>query len=87
MTLSFLKILILDIGISLGDTVTDMLQGFSLIIDDGSLSFRISTMRYGIAIILASWLPVMIATKQDCPGVAVENLGNWFISSCFNFSL
>ena len=61
MTLSFLKILILDIGISLGDTVTDMLQGFSLIIDDGSLSFRISTMRYGIAIILASWLPVMIA--------------------------
>ena len=61
MTLSFLKILILDIGISLGDTVTDMIQGFSLIIDDGSLSFRISTMRYGIAIILASWLPVMIA--------------------------
>ena len=40
-----------------------------------------------VTIIVASWLPVMIATKQDCPGVAVENLGNWFISSCFNFPL
>ena len=52
MTLSFLKRLIFDIGISLGDTATDMLQGFSLI------------MKYGIAIILASWLPVMIATTH-----------------------
>ena len=31
--LAFLKILLLDIGISLGDTVTDLLQGFNLILD------------------------------------------------------
>ena len=62
MTLSFLKILIFDIGVSLGDTATDLLQGFSLIIDDSHFTLRPSTMKYGIAIILASWLPVMIAT-------------------------
>ena len=62
MTLSFLKILLLDIGISLGDTTTDILQGFSLMIDDSNFTFRVSTMKYGIAIIVACWLPVMIAT-------------------------
>ena len=37
--LSFLKILLVDIGISLGDTVTDFLQGINLILDfnDGTL--------------------------------------------------
>ena len=62
MTLSFLKILIFDIGIPLADTATDFLQGFSLIIDDSHFTLRKSTMKYGIAIICASWLPVMIAT-------------------------
>ena len=39
----------------------DLLQGFSLIIDDLNYTLRKSTMKYGIAIIFASWLPVMIA--------------------------
>ena len=70
MTLSFLKILIFDIGLPLGDTATDMLQWFSFIIDYSTFTLRRSTMKYGIAIILASWLPVMIATTHlGVPGL------------------
>ena len=31
--LSFLKIILVDVGISLGDTLTDFLQGVNLIVD------------------------------------------------------
>ena len=44
--LSFLKIVFLDIGISLGDVVTDLLQGISLIFEsDWSLA---ATGPYGV---------------------------------------
>jgi len=59
--LAFLKILLVDIGISLGDTVTDFLQGFNLIIDFSDGTLRPNSMNYGIAIILASWLPMVVA--------------------------
>merc|ERR550517_2135173 len=59
--LAFLKILLLDIGISLGDTVTDFLQGFNLILDFPTSTVRWSSLPYGLAILLASWLPLPIA--------------------------
>ena len=59
--LAFLKILLLDIGISLGDTVTDLLQGFNLILDFPTSTVRWSSLPYGLAILLASWLPLPIA--------------------------
>ena len=59
--LAFLKILLVDIGISLGDTVTDFLQGFSLILDLSSpASLHWPTLPYGLALLLASWLPLPI---------------------------
>ena len=59
--LAFLKILLLDIGISLGDSVTDFLQGFNLILDFSTASVRWSSLPYGLAILLAAWLPLPIA--------------------------
>ena len=58
--LSFLKILLVDIGISLGDTVTDFLQGINLIMDFDDGTLRMSSMSYGVGIILVSWLPMVV---------------------------
>ena len=58
--LAFLKILLVDIGISLGDSITDFLQGFNLILDFSGRSIRWATLPYGLAILLASWLPLPI---------------------------
>ena len=58
--LSFLKILLVDIGISLGDTVTDFLQGINLILDFSDGTLRVSTVSYGVGIILVSWLPLLL---------------------------
>ena len=53
--LMFLKIILLDIGISLGDVVTDILQGLSLIFDE---NWKISpTGDYGMIVLLTCWLP------------------------------
>ena len=59
--LSFIKILLFDIGISLGDSVTDFLQAFSLIFDETDDSFQIATFKYGVYLPLARLLPTIIA--------------------------
>ena len=56
--LMFLKILIVDIGISAGDAITDILQGLNLIFDN---SWNISsTAVYGVAVLVTSWLPSLV---------------------------
>jgi len=56
--LMFLKILIVDIGISAGDAITDILQGLNLIFDH---SWNISsTAVYGVAVLVTSWLPSLV---------------------------
>ena len=45
-----------------GDTVTDFLQGFNLILDFSDGSLRHSSLSYGLAIILTSWLPLLVVS-------------------------
>ena len=53
-SLMFLKIIIIDIGISAGDAITDILQGLNLLFDSSwSIS---STAGYGVAVLVTSWL-------------------------------
>lgn len=53
--LTFLKIIFLDIGISLGNVGTDMAQGLSMILQpDWSLA---PTAHYGMIVLLICWLP------------------------------
>ena len=59
--LAFLKILLVDIGISLGDTATDFLQGFNLILDFPTSNVRWRSAPYGVAILCGSWLPLPFA--------------------------
>ena len=59
--LSFIKILLFDIGISLGDSVTDFLQAFSLIFDETDDSFQTATFKYGLYLLFASMFPTIIA--------------------------
>ena len=57
--LMFLKILVLDIGISLGDVATDILQGLSLIFND---TWGVSdTCSFGIIVLMTCWLPGPVA--------------------------
>ena len=57
-SLMFLKIIIIDIGISAGDAITDILQGLNLLFDS---SWNISsTAGYGIAVLVTSWLPPLV---------------------------
>ena len=57
-SLMFLKIIIIDIGISAGDAITDILQGVNLLFDS---SWNISsTAGYGIAVLVTSWLPSLV---------------------------
>ena len=57
--LVFLKIIFVDIGVSLGDVVTDFFQGTNLIFGK---NWRIqwTTAHYGIIILLVSWLPSVV---------------------------
>ena len=58
-----LKILFWDIGSSLGDTVTDFLQGIYLIYDwfaEGWV-LREDTQYYGIIVLLINWVPGIVA--------------------------
>ena len=59
--LSFLKVIVVDIGISLGDMLTDFLQGVNLILDFSDWTLRLNSLSYGAAIILVSWLPMVLA--------------------------
>ena len=62
--LAFLKIFVIDIGLSLGDVVTDMVQGLSLIYEaDWSLS---TTTNYGILVLATCWLPGPLVLLHLC---------------------
>ena len=62
--LTFLKILFLDIGISLGDVVTDLLQGLSLIFEpDWGLA---PSAPYGALVLLTCWLPGPVTLLHLC---------------------
>ena len=58
-----LKILFWDIGTSLGDTVTDFLQGIYLIYDwfRPGWVIREDTQYYGIIVLLINWIPGIVA--------------------------
>ena len=58
--LAFLKILLLDIFISVGDIVTDILQSVSLIWSS-DWSLQHSTLAYGVAVLVFMWLPGIVA--------------------------
>ena len=58
--LVFLKILLVDIGISLGDVVTDFLQGISLVFDS-DWNIQWNTYHYGVAILVVMWIPAIVA--------------------------
>ena len=79
--LAFLKILIVDIGISLGDTVTDGLQSANLMLDLSTGGVRWNSAGYGLGLLLAAWLPLPVAalhlaTAPDLP----------LASRCFSLS-
>ena len=62
--LTFLKIILVDIGISLGDVVTDFVQGLSLIFEsDWSLA---PTANYGILVISTCWIPGPLTLLHLC---------------------
>ena len=62
--LAFLKIIFLDIGISLGDVVTDLVQGLSLIFEgDWGLA---PTAHYGAMVVLTCWLPGPLTLLHLC---------------------
>ena len=62
--LTFLKIILADIGISLGDVVTDFVQGLSLIFEsDWSLA---PTANYGILVISTCWIPGPLTLLHLC---------------------
>ena len=56
--LYFLKILFIDIGISLGDVVTDLAQGINLIFDH-NWNIQWSTFHYGLTVLVLVWLPLV----------------------------
>ena len=60
MKLTFLKILLLDIFISAGDIVTDILQSVNLIWSS-DWSLQHSTLVYGVAVLVFMWLPGIVA--------------------------
>ena len=62
--LAFLKIILIDIGISLGDVVTDVVQGMSLIFE---ANWGIaSTSNYGVLVLLTCWLPGPLTLLHLC---------------------
>ena len=71
--LFFLKILLIDIGISVGDMITDLLQGLSLVFDsDWNLQW--STYHYGIAVLSIMWLPGLVVLLHQASGEATFRL-------------
>ena len=74
--LAFLKIVLIDIGISLGDVVTDFVQGLSLVFDaDWSIA---PTAHYGLLVLVTCWLPGPLTLLHLClhhRGLAWSPLG------------
>ena len=56
--LNFLYILFIDIGISLGDVLTDLAQGINLVLDR-NWNIQWTTFSYGLVVIGIVWLPVI----------------------------
>ena len=75
MKLTFLKILLLDIFISVGDIVTDILQSVNLIWSS-DWSLQHSTLVYGVAVLVFMWLPGIVAVLHFVTHTQVfHNLG------------
>ena len=60
-----LKIIFVDIWFSLGDAITDFLQGLYLMFDfyDG-FSVKNDTWGYGLVVIVACWVPGVVAVMH-----------------------
>ena len=55
-----LKILFFDIGVSLGDVVTDLLQGFFLIFNFADGKVKCDTIWPGIVVLIICWFPTNV---------------------------
>ena len=88
--LLFLKILLVDIGISLGDVLTDLLQGLSLLFD-AEWNIQWSTYHYGLAVLGVLWIPGLAVLSYQASGAANYKiltkerhwLGNFFVGLLF----
>ena len=67
--LVFLKILLVDIGISVGDVTTDLLQGLSLVFD-AEWNVQWSTYHYGVGVLSIMWLPGLVVLMHQASGEA-----------------
>ena len=57
-----LKIIFVDIWTSLGDAITDFLQGLYLMFDFyNGFAWKADTASYGIIVLLACWVPGIVA--------------------------
>merc|ERR1711970_51142 len=57
-----LKIIFVDIWTSLGDAITDFLQGFYLMFDfNDKFAWKGDTYHYGIIVLIACWVPGIVA--------------------------
>ena len=57
-----LKIIFVDIWTSLGDALTDFLQGFYLMFDfNNHFEWKEDTYHYGIIVLIACWVPGIVA--------------------------
>ena len=71
--LLFLKILLVDIGISVGDFVTDFLQGLNLVFD-AEWNVQWSTYHYGLGILAVMWIPGLVVLLHQTSGEAAHRL-------------
>ena len=71
--LLFLKILLVDIGISVGDVVTDLLQGLNLVFD-GDWNLQWSTYHYGLLVLGVMWIPGLVVLLHQATGKATHKL-------------
>ena len=58
-----LKVLMVDLAVSLGDAVTDILQGVYLICwynEHGEMVFKTDTWRYGVCVLVVCWVPGLV---------------------------
>ena len=67
--LFFLKILLIDIGISVGDVITDLLQGLSLVFD-AEWNVQWNTYHYGLAVLGVMWIPGLVVLLHQASGAA-----------------
>ena len=56
--LHFLKIIFIDIGVSLGDVMTDFIQGINLLFDE-NWNILWLTFHYGLLVVIITWIPII----------------------------